>query len=252
MVSIPTGSSIERPINLDGSDEDDDSDSEEDSYDSEDDLSDFEGFPNDEPDDDNDGDATGFPGGSSSHDAGADDDEHSGGREPDDFDGGDESGKTVKPGPFESDGFKMTRKAFSKLPTSIPDVRLFSSPATAVDVLEDVGCLIPALSPTRPDIAALIKDLQRGKAVQYRPVFPVHMQNPTAWSQGHPDTDQWWAEHVRGEPVLDSLPHWLDMDESLLVNPFGSFHAKPLVFSSYPTKAPRSTPHGAYAVQYSE
>jgi hypothetical protein len=88
-----------------------------------------------------------------------------GGREPDDFDGGDES-----------------RKAFSKLPTSIPDERLFSPHATVVDVLEDVGCLIPALSPTRPDIAALIKDLQRGKAVQYRPVFSVHMHNSTAWS----------------------------------------------------------------------
>jgi hypothetical protein len=37
------------------------------------------------------------------------------------------------------------------------------------------------------------------------------------------------------------------MDESLLVNPFGSFHAKLLVFSSYPTKAPRSTVHMRYS-----
>jgi hypothetical protein len=127
---------------------------------------------------------------------------------------------------------------------SIPDCRLFNPRATAADVLQNVRSLIPALFDAQPDIAALISRTRNSKTS--KPIFPVYEENPTTWPSGHPDTDVWWDEKVRGEPILrpTSTPHWLDMDESKLDKPCGSFKTKLFVLSSYPTD--HTTMHQRY------
>jgi hypothetical protein len=127
---------------------------------------------------------------------------------------------------------------------SIPVSRLFNPRATAADVLQDVRSLLPALSDSQTDMAALISRTRNSK--QPKPIFSVHEESSTTWPFGHPDTDVWWDKKVRGEPILRpaSIPHWLDMDESKLDKPLGSFKTKLFVLSSY--LADHTTMHQRY------
>lgn len=122
---------------------------------------------------------------------------------------------------------------------SLSTERLLNPDATSSDILADVKLMMPALFTDLPEIKAFLRKLEKAPAKPSS--FPNIEKEPLTWADVDPEIDQHRDECIDNRPEIRNPPPFMTQDPAMPVNPFGSFQAKSLINSSYPTSAPRSS-----------
>jgi len=118
----------------------------------------------------------------------------------------------------------------------ISNRRLFSTEASAQDVLDNVLAVLPELHLSSP----LVRDfLQRIKDRKYPQLITPHWDADTQRFTGYdPELETFWAGVVKNEPMLKAGTYHtgLDMDKRLIKAHWQAFDSAMVVMGSYPTK----------------
>lgn len=135
-------------------------------------------------------------------------------------------------------------KGFQSLLAQYIDIHV-----TSDEVIEEIAQYYPEITPRNPLVANFLKDVAIAVANVPPLQLPLIERVPTTWASIGEEMDQLWAAKVEGEREIDIgvLPINADVEEHLLVKPFGSFSDPLVVLSSFPPNLESSTVHKNYA-----